>query len=209
MRTTSNSSRCSRRIDEKKDGTVPIDVLLKRDERTVYSGEVYYSTDFGAGVRVGAQRRWLNKKGHKADVKVEYSQRLQEAGVHYRIPRPSREDRSYDFGVGLSRRDHRRQPFAQFPARRHAFGEALAWFHAHDRTQVSGRRFRDRRGRRQPRVRQLRTVVRGSHAEPPPRRTTGSRHARATCSSSACALASEARRLGHRHRARLGRGSPG
>jgi translocation and assembly module TamA len=86
-------------LDEKKDGEVPIDVLLKRDERTVYSGEVYYSTDFGAGVRVGAQRRWLNKKGHKADAQLEYSQRLQEAALHYQIPRPSREDRSYDFGV--------------------------------------------------------------------------------------------------------------
>lgn len=86
-------------LDEKKEGAVPIDVLLKRDQRTVYSGEVYYSTDFGAGVRVGAQRRWLNKKGHKADTQVEYSQRLQEAAVHYQIPRPGREDRSYDFGV--------------------------------------------------------------------------------------------------------------
>lgn len=86
-------------LDERKDGEVPIDVLLKRDERTVYSGEVYYSTDFGAGVRVGAQRRWLNRKGHKADTQLEYSQRLQSAAVHYQIPRPSREDRSYDFGV--------------------------------------------------------------------------------------------------------------
>jgi translocation and assembly module TamA len=86
-------------LDEKKDGVVPIDVLLNRDERTVYTGEVYYSTDFGAGVRVGAERRWLNRKGHKADVQAEYSQRLQEAALHYQIPRPSREDRSYDFGV--------------------------------------------------------------------------------------------------------------
>jgi translocation and assembly module TamA len=86
-------------LDEKRDGTVPIDVLLNRDERTVYSGEVYYSTDFGPGVRVGAERRWLNRKGHKADAQVEYSQRLQEAAVHYQIPRPGREDRSYDFGV--------------------------------------------------------------------------------------------------------------
>jgi translocation and assembly module TamA len=87
-------------FDEKKDGTVPIDVLLKRDQRTVYSGEVYYSTDFGAGIRLGAERRWLNQKGHKADAKVEYSERLQEAGLHYKIPRPGREDRSYDFGIG-------------------------------------------------------------------------------------------------------------
>jgi translocation and assembly module TamA len=86
-------------LDEKKDGRVPIDVLLNRDERTVYTGEVYYSTDFGAGVRVGAERRWLNKKGHKADAEVEYSQRLQEIATHYQIPRPGREDRSYDFGA--------------------------------------------------------------------------------------------------------------
>jgi translocation and assembly module TamA len=86
-------------LDDKKDGTVPIDVLLNRDERTVYSGEVYYSTDFGAGIRVGAERRWLNKKGHKADVQAEYSQRLQEIATHYKIPRPGREDRSYDFGI--------------------------------------------------------------------------------------------------------------
>jgi translocation and assembly module TamA len=86
-------------FDEKKGGTVPVDVLLNRDERTVYSGEVYYSTDFGAGIRVGAERRWLNRKGHKADVQLEYSQRLQEAATHYKIPRPGREDRSYDFGV--------------------------------------------------------------------------------------------------------------
>lgn len=86
-------------LDEKKDGRVPVDVLLNRDERTVYSGEVYYSTDFGGGVRVGVQRRWLNKKGHKADAQLEYSQRLQEGAVHYQIPRPGREDRSYDFGA--------------------------------------------------------------------------------------------------------------
>src|SRR5688572_9356014 len=86
-------------LDERQDGRVPIDVLLNRDERTVYTGEVYYSTDFGAGVKVGAERRWLNKKGHKADVEVEYSQRLQEFATHYQIPRPGREDRSYDFGA--------------------------------------------------------------------------------------------------------------
>jgi translocation and assembly module TamA len=86
-------------LDEKKDGTVPIDVLVNRDERTVYKGEVYYSTDFGAGVRVGAERRWLNKKGHKADAEIEYSQRLEEYALHYQIPRPARDDRSYDYGV--------------------------------------------------------------------------------------------------------------
>jgi translocation and assembly module TamA len=86
-------------LDEKKDGAVPIDVLLNRDERMVYSGEVYYSTDFGAGVRLGVERRWLNKKGHKADAQIDYSQRLEQYALHYQIPRPSRNDRSYDYGA--------------------------------------------------------------------------------------------------------------
>lgn len=86
-------------LDEKKDGRVPIDVLLNRDERTVYSGEVYYSTDYGPGVRLRAERRWLNRKGHKADAEIEYSSRLQEFATHYQIPRPGRQDRSYDFGA--------------------------------------------------------------------------------------------------------------
>ncbi len=86
-------------LDEAEGDRVPIDVLLDRDERTVYTGEVYYSTDFGPGVRVGAERRWLNRKGHKAGVDLEYSQRLQEIATHYKIPRPGRQDKSYDFGV--------------------------------------------------------------------------------------------------------------
>src|SRR5262249_38801309 len=86
-------------LEEKKDGRVPIDVLLRRDERTVYSGEVYFSTDFGPGVRVGAERRWLNNIGHKADAQLEYSQRLQVAAVHYQIPRPGHDDSSFDFGA--------------------------------------------------------------------------------------------------------------
>jgi len=86
-------------LGERKDGAVPVDVLLKRDQRNVYSGEVYYSTDFGPGVKFGVQRRWINSQGHKADAQIEYSQRLQSEAVHYHIPRPSQEDRSYDFGA--------------------------------------------------------------------------------------------------------------
>ena len=78
-------------LDEKKDGAVPIDVLLNRDERTVYSGEVYYSTDFGGGVRVGAERRWLNKKGHKADAQAGVF--AAPAGSRGALPDPAAEPR--------------------------------------------------------------------------------------------------------------------
>ena len=142
-------------LDEKKDGRVPIDVLLNRDERTVYSGEVYYSTDFGAGVRVGAERRWLNKKGHKADAQVEYSQRLQEAAVHYQIPRPGREDRSYDFGAAyrdettdVSRSRNFQLAASRSEKRWHGFTRTIG-------LKYLRRRFRDRPGRGRARVRQL------------------------------------------------------
>ena len=156
-------------IDEKKDGTVPIDVLLKRDQRTVYSGEVYYSTDFGAGVRVGAERRWLNQKGHKADVKVEYSERLQEAGLHYGIPRPSRDDRSYDFGVGYrdETTDVNRSRNFQLAATR----SEKRW---HGFTRTMGLKYLDgdfEIGQDEDNLEygNSKLLYRGSHAEPPPR----------------------------------------
>ena len=125
-------------LDEKKDGTVPIDVLVNRDERTVYTGEVYYSTDFGAGVRVGAERRWLNKKGHKADVEIEYSQRLEEYAFHYQIPRPARDDRSYDYGVAyrdettdVSRSRNFQLAATRTERRWHGFTRTLGFYKTH------------------------------------------------------------------------------
>jgi translocation and assembly module TamA len=87
------------RLNERRDAVVPIDVLLVPAKRTVYTADVYVSSDSGPGVRLGVQRRWLNKRGHKLGGKIEYSTRLQEISTNYRIPYPGVRNRNFDFGV--------------------------------------------------------------------------------------------------------------
>lgn len=88
------------RLKESKRAVVPIDVLLIPAKRTVYTSTLYVSTDKGPGVRLGAQRRWLNKRGHKLGGEIEYSKQLQEISTNYRIPDPGPKNRHFDFGAG-------------------------------------------------------------------------------------------------------------
>lgn len=78
---------------------VPIDVTLAPAKRSVYTATAYISTDTGPGVRLAATRRWINRRGHKADVSIDNAQRLQAIATSYRIPLPGRDDRSYNFGA--------------------------------------------------------------------------------------------------------------
>lgn len=85
---------------EKLEGNaVPIQALVIPAKRTVYTAGVHVSTDSGPGVRVGIDRRWLNKRGHKLGGEIEYSQRLQQIATSYRIPIPD-ERRLYTFSGG-------------------------------------------------------------------------------------------------------------
>ena len=174
-------------LDEKKDGTVPIDVLLKRDRAHGV---------FGRGVLQHRLRR-RRARGRGAPLaQQEGPQGRREGGVFaapagsgVALPDPAARaaktaptisasayrdettdvNRSRNFQVAATRSEKRWHGFT----RTH-------------RPQVSGRRFRDRPGRRQSRVRQLQTAVRRRHAEPAPRQRPARRRARATCSSSAC-----------------------
>jgi translocation and assembly module TamA len=87
-------------VEHAADGVVPIEALLIPAKRTIYSAGVYVSTDAGPGVRFGADRRWINDRGHKLGGKVEYSQRLQETSLNYRIPKPGLRSRDYTFAAG-------------------------------------------------------------------------------------------------------------
>lgn len=86
-------------IDQADDPTVPVEVTLTPDERTLYTAGLYLSTDTGAGGHAGIERRWLNRRGHKIQGDVEYSQRQQEVMIDYRIPRPGPFHRDYTFGA--------------------------------------------------------------------------------------------------------------
>ena len=87
-------------LEHTQDAVVPVDVLLVPAKRTVYTASVYVSTDQGPGTKLGFDRRWLNKRGHKLSSSLQYSTRLQEIDTQYRIPKPGPRNRTLTFGVG-------------------------------------------------------------------------------------------------------------
>jgi translocation and assembly module TamA len=76
---------------------VPVTVELIAAKRNIYSAAVYASTDHGAGVELGMQRRWLNDRGHKGRADLDYAQRLQAVELSYRIPLPGTRQRVLGF----------------------------------------------------------------------------------------------------------------
>ena len=76
---------------------VPISVELSAAKRNIYSTAIYASTDHGAGVELGMQRRWLNDRGHKGRADLDIAQRLQAVELSYRIPLPGTKQRVLGF----------------------------------------------------------------------------------------------------------------
>jgi translocation and assembly module TamA len=87
-------------LEHAANGEVPVDVMLIPAKRTLYTANLYFSTDSGPGTKLGVQRRWLNDRGHKLGGQIEYSSRLQEIATNYQIPQPGPRPRSYNFGAG-------------------------------------------------------------------------------------------------------------
>jgi translocation and assembly module TamA len=87
-------------LEHAADGAVPVDVMLIPAKRTLYTANLYFSTDSGPGTKLGVQRRWLNDSGHKLGGQVEYSSRLQEISTTYQIPKPGLRSRNYTIGAG-------------------------------------------------------------------------------------------------------------
>ena len=82
---------------------VPVDVELTPAKRNIYSAALYASTDRGVGVELGAQRRWLNARGHKGRADIDYAQRYQAIELSYRIPLPGSRQRV--LGIATTYRD--------------------------------------------------------------------------------------------------------
>ncbi len=109
---------------------VPINVELSPAKRTIYTAGAYVSTDTGPGVRVGLQRRWVTRSGHKFQADIDYAQRLHAYSTSYRIPLPGPNDKSLNFGV-----THRDEDTAtsQSKSDRAAINETRKW-HGFTRT---------------------------------------------------------------------------
>jgi len=78
---------------------VPVSVELTTAKRDIYSAAFYASTDRGAGVQFGVQRRWLNERGHKGRADLDFAQRLQSVELSYRIPLPGTRQRVLGFAT--------------------------------------------------------------------------------------------------------------
>lgn len=115
----------------RRDGRVPVEVLLTPAKRTIYSAGAYASTDSGPGGRLGIQRRWINDRGHKWGAEVEYSTRLQAASTSYRIPQPGVRNRYYDFAAGY--RDETTDT-SRSTLKRLSASEVLDRWHGYQRT---------------------------------------------------------------------------
>ncbi|MCR6495025.1 autotransporter assembly complex protein TamA [Thermomonas sp. S9] len=68
------------------DGRVPVQVQLTPAKRSLYSAGLSYGTVSGTGVSLGIERRYLNRRGHKALAQIDWAQKRKTATVQYRIP---------------------------------------------------------------------------------------------------------------------------
>ncbi len=73
-------------IENAPDRRVPVSVTLTPAKRSVYTAGVSYGTDSGAGVRLGAEQRYVNMRGHKALTALDYAQKRKTLTLQYRIP---------------------------------------------------------------------------------------------------------------------------
>ncbi|HET7266829.1 MAG TPA: autotransporter assembly complex family protein [Oleiagrimonas sp.] len=86
-------------LKHKRDGVVDVNVELKPDARSIYTGGPFIGTDTGLGIQLGLDRRWVNDRGHKWKNRLVLAQRLKTASTYYTIPLPGDMHRSWNFGA--------------------------------------------------------------------------------------------------------------
>jgi translocation and assembly module TamA len=91
--------------EQAQNGAVPVQAALTPAKRDVYSMGLSFGTDSGAGVRLGAERRWLNDRGHKLKAELDWAQRKRSFATQYRIPAFARFDGWYTLNANLREED--------------------------------------------------------------------------------------------------------
>ncbi len=86
-------------VEHASDLHVPIEVNLAPAKRSAYRIGASYDTDYGAGVRFGLDRRWLNARGHTLASETELAENLAFTSIDYRIPHSSDARRFYLLGA--------------------------------------------------------------------------------------------------------------
>jgi translocation and assembly module TamA len=88
-------------VEGARDGVVEVNVELAPAKRSIYTGGPFIGTDTGLGMRVGLERRWVNRRGHKWSNELVLAQRLKTLSTQYTIPLPGKSQRSLNFGANF------------------------------------------------------------------------------------------------------------
>jgi len=73
-------------LNQAQERQVPVNITLAPAKRTVYTTGVSYGTDSGSGFRLGMERRYVNPRGHKLGMQLDYTQNRKSLTTQYRIP---------------------------------------------------------------------------------------------------------------------------
>jgi translocation and assembly module TamA len=92
-------------LEQRADGQVPVRVALTPAARSAWTIGAYYESNYGAGLRAGLDRRWLNDAGHSARADLEAAQALQSLTFEYRIPHQNLHGAAWLAGVGFRNED--------------------------------------------------------------------------------------------------------
>ena len=84
------------------DGKVPVKIGLTPAKRSIYSAGIRYGTDSGAGVSGRVERRWVNRRGHKALADASLAQKKSDVILQYKVPGFALLDGWYTLGLRAS-----------------------------------------------------------------------------------------------------------
>lgn len=96
-----NGIQMTPQTDQASDGKVPVKVSLVPAKRSIYGAGVSYGTDSGAGVSGHIERRWMNRRGHKALADANLAEKLSDVIVQYKVPGFALVDGWYTAGARL------------------------------------------------------------------------------------------------------------
>ena len=85
-----------------KSNTVPILVTLAPAKRSIYTAGLSYGSTSGPGIRLGFERRYLNRRGHKALAELDYARQRKLLSLEYRIPASAWFEGWYSLGAQVA-----------------------------------------------------------------------------------------------------------
>ncbi|KAB2928986.1 MAG: outer membrane protein assembly factor [Candidatus Contendobacter sp.] len=93
---------------------VPVNVELEPNKKHKYSAGAGYGTDTGARVKLKAEQRWLNRRGHHAEEELLWSPIKAFLGGKYYIPGEDPTTDAYTLTAGYSQQNYNQQDYEQY-----------------------------------------------------------------------------------------------